>query len=84
MDGTDKKIMKVSMEIQNKMHKLAKISAQAKNLDKEIMEYFIGKEYDLEELYGKKEFTLDNLSKGNDITDQFVKDMESNKYTRYC
>lgn len=48
------------------------------------MEYFIGKEYDLEELYGKKEFTLDNLSKGNDITDQFVKDMESNKYTRYC
>lgn len=41
MNGKDKKIMKVSIEIQNKMHKLAKISAQAKNLDKEIMEYFI-------------------------------------------
>lgn len=30
MNGKDKKNMKVSIEIQNKMHKLAKISAQAK------------------------------------------------------
>ena len=37
MNGKDKKIMKVSIEIQNKMHKLAKISAKAKNLDKEII-----------------------------------------------
>lgn len=74
--------MKVSIKIQNKMHKLAKLTAQASVLDREINEYFESKGYDIDELRSGDGTTLDELNYGNDITDEFVYDMQNGKYKK--
>lgn len=75
--------MKVPKEIQNKMHRLAKLTAQASSLDREINNYFESECYDIDELRCGDGTTLDELDYGNDITDTFVKDFENGKY-EYC
>lgn len=72
--------MKVSKEIQKKMHRLASLSAQASVLDREINEYFEGKGYDIDALRSGDGTTLDELNCGNDITDIFVEDMVNGYY----
>ena len=74
--------MKVSIKIQNKMHKLSKLTAQASLLDREINEYFESKGYDIDELRSGDGTTLDELNYGNDITDVFVYDMQNGKYKK--
>lgn len=76
--------MKISMGIQNKMHKLAKLTSQASVLDREINDYFENKGYDIDELRSGDGCTLDELNYGNDITDIFVEDMKNGKYKKYC
>ncbi len=73
-------LMKVSKEIQNKMHRLAKLTRQASILDREINEYFEGKGYDIDELRAGDGTTLDELNYGNDITNLFVEEFENGKY----
>lgn len=72
--------MKVSKKIQNKMHMLAKLTAQASLLDREINEYFESRGYDIDELRAGDGVTLDELNYGNDITEVFVRDMQNGKY----
>lgn len=72
--------MKVSKEIQKKMHRLASLTAQASVLDREINQYFEEKGYDIDELRAGDGMTLDELNYGNDITDRFVEDMACGKY----
>lgn len=74
--------MKVSIKIQNKMHKLAKLTAQAALLDRDINEYFESKGYDIDKLRSGDGTTLDELNYGNDITDEFVYDMQNGKYKK--
>lgn len=75
--------MKISKEIQNKMHKLAQLTSKAAILDKEINDYFESKGYDIDELRRGDGTTLDELNYGNDITNNFVDDFENGKY-EYC
>lgn len=72
--------MKVSKEIQNKMHRLAKLTRQASILDREVNEYFEGKGYDIDELRVGDGTTLDELNYGNDIKNLFVEEFENGKY----
>ena len=72
--------MKVSKEIQNKMHRLTKLTRQASILDREVNEYFEGKGYDIDELRVGDGTTLDELNYGNDITNLFVEAFENGKY----
>ena len=74
--------MKVSKKIQNKMHKLAKLTAQASLLDREINEYFENRGYDIDKLRAGDGTTLDELNYGNDITEVFVHDMQNGKYEK--
>lgn len=75
--------MRISKDIQGKMHKLAQLTSQAAMLDREINNYFESKEYDVDELRSGDGTTLDELDYGNDITATFVKDFENGKY-EYC
>ena len=69
--------MRISKDIQGKMHKLAQLTSQAAMLD------FESKGYDVDELRSGDGTTLDELDYGNDITATFVKDFENGKY-EYC
>lgn len=75
--------MRISKDVQRKMHKLAQLTSQASLLDREINEYFESKGYDIDELRSGDGTTLDELNYGNDITDNFVYDFENGKY-EYC
>lgn len=75
--------MRISKDVQRKMHKLAQLTSQASLLDREINEYFENKGYDIDELRSGDGTTLDELNYGNDITDNFVYDFENGKY-EYC
>ncbi len=75
--------MRISKDIQGKMHKLAQLTSQAAMLDREINNYFESKGYDVDELRSGDGTTLDELDYGNDITVTFVKDFENGKY-EYC
>jgi hypothetical protein len=66
--------MKVSKEIQVKMHKIAELSSEVKKLSKEVDQYFIDKGFDIEELRCGNGRSLEELEYGNDITDNFCKD----------
>lgn len=66
--------MKVSIEIQVKMHKIAELSSEVKKLSKEVDQYFIDKGFDVEELRCGNGRSLEELEYGNDITDNFCKD----------
>lgn len=72
--------MRISKDVQRKMHKLAQLTSQASLLDREINEYFESKGYDIDELRSGDGTTLDELNYGNDITDNFVYDFENGKY----
>lgn len=69
--------MKVSLEIQNKMHKLAKYVEQSKVLTEEIDHYFDAKGFAVEELRHDKDNSLNKLNAGIDITDKFVNIIQS-------
>lgn len=75
--------MKISKNIQEKMHKLAQLTSQAAVLDKEINDYFESKGYDIDKLRSGDGTTLDELNYGNDVTEIFVNDFENGKY-EYC
>ena len=75
--------MRISKDIQGKMHKLAQLTSQVAMLDREINNYFESKGYDVDELRSGDGTTLDELDYGNDITATFVKDFENGKY-EYC
>ena len=75
--------MRISKDMQGKMHKLAQLTSQAAMLDREINNYFESKGYDVDELRSGDGTTLDELDYGNDITATFVKDFENGKY-EYC
>lgn len=75
--------MRISKDIQRKMHKLAQLTSQAVMLDREINNYFESKGYDVDELRSGDGTTLDELDYGNDITATFVNDFENGKY-EYC
>lgn len=75
--------MRISKDIQRKMHKLAKLTSQASMLDREINDYFESKGYDIDELHSGDGTTLEELNYGNDITNTFVNDFENGKY-EYC
>ena len=75
--------MRISKDIQGKMHKLAQLTSQAAMLDREINNYFESKGYDVDELRSGDGTTLDELDYGNDITATFVKDFENGQY-EYC
>ena len=72
--------MKISKEIQQKMHRLAKLSNECRDLSCEIEEYLIQKSkrnnyLPHEFLYIWRDgsgISLEELENGNDITDQFV------------
>ena len=68
--------MRISKDIQGKMHKLAQLTSQAAMLDREINNYFESKGYDVDELRSGDGTTLDELDYGNDITATFVKDLK--------
>lgn len=67
-------IIKVSKEIQRKMHKIAELSRKAKELSSEVDQYFIDKGFDIEELRCGNGRSLEELEYGNDITDKFCQD----------
>ena len=75
--------MRISKDIQGKMHTLAQLTSQAAMLEREINNYFESKGYDVDELRSGDGTTLDELDYGNDITATFVKDFENGKY-EYC
>ena len=75
--------MRISKNIQEKMHKLALLTSQAAVLDKEINNYFESKGYDIDELRSGDGTTLDELNYGNDVTEIFVNNFENGKY-EYC
>ena len=70
--------MKVSKEIQRKMHKIAKLSKEIQELSSEVDQYFISKGYDIGKLRCGNGRSLEELEYGNDITDEFCKDAENN------
>lgn len=72
--------MKVLKTIQNKMHRLAKLTAQASELAGEINAYFEDNGYDIDELRSGDGETLDELDYGNDITDVFCTKMENGDF----
>lgn len=55
---------------------IAELSSKAKELFKEVDQYFIGKGFDIEELRCGNGKSLEQLEYGNDITDKFCKDAE--------
>lgn len=75
--------MRISKNIQEKMHKLAQLTSHAAVLDKEINDYFESKGYDIDGLRSGDGTTLDELNYGNDVTEIFVNDFENGKY-EYC
>jgi hypothetical protein len=75
--------MRISKDIQGKMHKLAQLTSQAAVLDKEINDYFESKGYYIDGLRSGDGTTLDELNYGNDVTEIFVNDFENGKY-EYC
>jgi hypothetical protein len=70
--------MKVSKDIQNKMHRAARLFSQAQEIMKEVDNYFEKKGIDVEELRSGDGISLEELEYGTDITDQFVEWFEEN------
>lgn len=69
--------MKVSKEIQRRMHKIAELSRKIDDLLKEVDLYFINKGFNIDELRCGNGISLDELEYGNDITDEFCKHAEN-------
>lgn len=69
--------MKVSKEIQNKMHRLAQLSNKTAQLSADIDEYFTSKGFDIETLRCGNGKSLEELELGNDITEEFCEFIEN-------
>ena len=74
------------------MHRLAKLSAEAKVLDKEIDDWFENNgyntqtsmtKYDLPSLRDDNGISLSELTDGNDITEEFVSLFQSGAMEHY-
>lgn len=63
--------------IKSKMHRLAKLSKKASELDSEISEYFISLGFDEESLRCGNGNSLEELMYGNDVTDEFCTYIEN-------
>lgn len=84
-------MVRIPKYIQKKMHRLAKISAEAKKLDKEIDDWFNSKGYNTitsvredspPSLRDDNGYSLSELSDGNDITDEFRSSFEIGRMDR--
>lgn len=74
------KIPKVPLDIKEKMHKLAKLSQQAAELDAEISEWFCEKGFVEDALRCGDGASLEELAYGYDVTDEFCKRIESGEF----
>lgn len=74
------RISKVPIPIKEKMHKLAKLSKEAKELDNEISEWFHSKGFNEDALRCGNGTSLEELLYGNDVTDEFCKRIESGEF----
>jgi len=72
--------MKIPKYIIAKMHRVAKLSREASVLSKEIEDFFVKQGYDVYELRSGNGKSLEELEYGNDVTDEFVADIESGVY----
>ena len=72
--------MRVPKYIQDKMHRLAKLSNQAADLSREIDRFFIEKGYDIEALRSGDGISLEELEYGVDVTELICKAIESDVY----
>ena len=68
--------MKVPKHIKGKMHRLARIYNDANKISLEIDLYFDKKGFDIDDLWQGKDFCLEELEYGNDITEEFCKSLE--------
>lgn len=72
--------MKVPEYIQQKMHRAAKLHAEASRLIRQIDKWFESRGYTPENLRCGDGFSLEELDYGNDVTDIFVERIESGEF----
>lgn len=70
--------MKIPKHIINKMHKLAKLNSESMKLSHEIDNWFMENGFNIESLRSGTGRTLDELDYGNDITDEFIEELQNN------
>ena len=75
--------MKVSKEIQKKMHKILELSIRMRKLSNEVDQYFIDKGFDIDELRSGDGLGLEELEYSNDIIDEFCKYITNGYYKRH-
>lgn len=79
------KDIRVPLYIKRKMHQLAKLGAEIKQLDAELDEWFNSHGYETEafskhSLRSDNGISLSELSDGNDITDEFIEAIEAGQF----
>ena len=72
--------MKVPEYNWQKMHRAAKLHAEASRIIRQVDEYFEGRGYTPENLRCGDGFSLEELDYGNDVTDIFVERIESGEF----
>lgn len=72
--------MKVPEYIRQKMHRAAKLHAEASRLTRQIDKWFESRGYTPESLRCGDGFSLEELDYGNDVTDIFVERIESGEF----
>ena len=76
----------IPKSIQNKMHRLAKLSAEASRLSGDIDDWFIKHGYNVDEttsgdsLRSGSGLSLEELEYGNDITDEFCEAFQNGEF----
>lgn len=75
--------MKVPTYIRRKMHRAAKLHAEASKLTRQVDEWFESKGYAAEDLRCGDGLSLEELDYGNDITDVFCKRIEAEEIFRH-
>ena len=71
---------KVPKYIKEKMHRLAKLSQQTKELSAEIDCFFENNGYDVDNLRSGDGLSLEELEMGNDITEELCMEIEKYDY----
>lgn len=72
--------MEVPKYIQRKMHRAAKLHAEAATLTKQVDEWFERRGYATENLRCGDGLSLEELDYGNDVTDIFCERIESGEF----
>ena len=72
--------MKVPEYIRQKMHRAAKLHAEASRLMRQVDEWFESRGYTQENLRCGDGFSLEELDYGNDVTDICVERIESGEF----